>query len=242
MFGFVFYQATIGANKRKMAYLPPKMKIEGNGIKRGLTAVEAAILMEQPMDKIFTMILFGVLKKEAATVVKEDPLEVIASKPLPEGLHAYETEFLEAIALSGVQRRTAMQNLMVTLVKSVSAKMKGFSHKETVAYYKDIMQRAWKMVEESDTPEVKSERYNQAMEWTMLDDRYQELTRRTFTTGPVFVPVWWPVTRPPIAAASAAQRQTRFRANGTWRRKISLPNIRVQICANVINALPMLQG
>ncbi len=238
IFGFIFYEATIGANKRKMAYLPPKMKIEGNGIKRGLTAVEAAILMEQPMDKIFTMILFGVLKKEAATVVKEDPLEVIASHPLPEGLHAYETDFLEAIALSGIQRRTAMQNLMVTLVKSVSAKMKGFSHKETVAYYKDIMQRAWKMVEESDTPEVKSERYNQAMEWTMLDDKYQERTRRTFTTGPVFVPVWWPryspSSRRSIGGTTSNPVPAQKTASGGGR--ISLPNIPgSNFAANVIN-------
>jgi hypothetical protein len=45
--------------RRKLKYLPPRVAIEGHGIKRGLTAVEAAILMEQPFDKILTMILFG---------------------------------------------------------------------------------------------------------------------------------------------------------------------------------------
>ena len=70
--------------------------------------------------------------------------------------------------------------------------MKGFSRKETVAYYKDIMERAWKMVEDAATPEVKSENYNQTMEWTMLDDQYDDRTRRVFTGGPVFVPIWWP--------------------------------------------------
>ncbi len=55
IFGWSIYQGTVGAKKRKMKYLPPKMKIEGHGIKRGLTAVESAILMEQPMDKIMTM-------------------------------------------------------------------------------------------------------------------------------------------------------------------------------------------
>ncbi len=62
-FGLMIYSATVGAKKRKMKYLPPKISIEGHGIKRGLTAVEAAILMEQPMDKIMTMILFALLKK-----------------------------------------------------------------------------------------------------------------------------------------------------------------------------------
>lgn len=192
MFGFTFYQATVGANKRKMAYLPPKMKIEGNGIKRGLTAVEAAILLEQPMDKILTLVLFGILKKEAATVITHNPLELEVSDPLPEGLHPYENDFLTAFRSPAAKRRADLQKMMVDLVTSVSKKMKGFSHKESVAYYEDIIRRAWKMVEESDTPEVKSERYNQTMEWTMLDKNYQERTRRTFTTGPVFVPMWWP--------------------------------------------------
>ena len=55
--------------KRKLQYLPPKVSIEGHGIKRGLTAVEAAMLLEQPLDKVLTMILFAVVKKGAAEVV-----------------------------------------------------------------------------------------------------------------------------------------------------------------------------
>jgi len=192
IFGWSFYQGTVGANKRKMQYLPPKMKIEGHGIKRGLTAVEAAILMEQPMDKVLTMILFGTLKKEAALVLQQEPLKIEVSEPLPEGLHPYEVAFLEAFKKEEKTRRAAIQKMMVDLVNSVSNKMKGFSRKETVAYYEDIMRRAWKMVEEAETPEVKSERYDETLEWTMLDDQYQDRTQRTFTGGPVFVPMWWP--------------------------------------------------
>ena len=80
---------------------------------------------------------------------------------------------------------------MVDLVKSLSRKMKGFSRKETVAYYQDIIERAWKQVEAADTPEVKSEKYDEVMEWTMLDKDYDDRTRRVFTGGPVFVPIWW---------------------------------------------------
>jgi hypothetical protein len=190
--GWSIYQGTAGAKKRKMKYLPPKMKIEGHGIKRGLTAVEAAILMEQPMDKIMTMILFGTLKKEAAEVKVQDPLELDVTDPLPEGLHPYEKAFLEAFKAPKAKRRAALQKMMVDLVNSVSKKMKGFSRKETVAYYEDIIRRAWAMVEKAETPEVKSDKYNQTMEWTMMDEDYADRTRRTFVGGPVFVPVWWP--------------------------------------------------
>jgi hypothetical protein len=50
----------------KDAIFAPEDRHRGHGIKRGLTAVEAGILMEQPMDKIMTMILFGTIKKNAA--------------------------------------------------------------------------------------------------------------------------------------------------------------------------------
>ena len=43
VFGLVIYASIVGAKKRSLAYLPPKIAIEGQGIKRGLTAVEAAI-------------------------------------------------------------------------------------------------------------------------------------------------------------------------------------------------------
>ncbi len=176
---------------RKLSYLPPKIKIEGHGIKRGLTAVEAGILMEEPMDKIMTMILFGVLKKNAATVTSRDPLALDLEDPLPK-LRFYERDFLLAFNKTKKrERKKALQKMMIELVKSVGKKMKGFSLKETVAYYKDITQRAWKQVEAADTPEVKSEKFDQHMEWTMLDKEYDDRTRDVFRTGPVFVPIWW---------------------------------------------------
>lgn len=227
IFGASIYQATIGAKNRKMKYLPPKMKIEGNGIKRGLTAVEAAILMEQPMDKVLTMILFGTLKKEAVTVIKQEPLELEVTDPLPEGLHQYEIDFLEAFKIIDSKKRAALQKMVVDLINSVSKKMKGFSRKESIAYYEDIMNRAWKMVEESDTPEVKSENYNQTLEWTMLDENYGDRTRRTFTGGPVFVPMWWPRYSPTYRRAigggvgSVTPSTGRVSTGG----KVSLPHI-----------------
>ncbi len=206
IFGFAIYQSTIGAQKRKLKYLPPKISIEGHGIKRGLTAVEAAIVMERPIDKIMTMILFGTLKKGAATVITREPLKLEVAEPMPENLHAYEIEFLESMnAASLAEQRKKLQLTMVNLVKSTSLKMKGFSRKETVAYYEDIERRAWKMIEDAGTPELKSEQFDKTLEWTMLDDQFNDRTKRTFTGMPVFVPIWWhrydPVYRSSLGTA-----------------------------------------
>jgi hypothetical protein len=182
-----------GTRRRKLQYLPPKVSIEGHGIKRGLTAVEAAILLEQPMDKILTMILFGTIKKGAAAVATRDPLKLEITRPAPENLQPYELEFLKAFEEEDPRsRRKALQGMMVDLVKGVSNKMKGFSRRETLEYYRDIMNRAWVQVEEAGTPEVKGQKYEEVMEWTMLDREYDERTRRVFQGGPVYAPVWWP--------------------------------------------------
>jgi hypothetical protein len=177
--------------KRRMQYLPPKISIEGHGIKRGLTAIEAAVLMEQPVDTALTMILFSVIKKNAAQVVTRDPLEIKKIEPISEDLRFYEKEFLDAFDQKGAARRRAMQDVMIHLIKAVSDQMKGFSRKESLAYYQDIMKRAWAQVESAGTPEVRSQKYDEVMEWTMLDRDFNDRTRDVFRNQPVFVPLWW---------------------------------------------------
>jgi hypothetical protein len=218
-FGFLFFGipilTAINAGRRKMQYLPPKVSIEGHGIKRGLTAVESAILMEQPFDKIMTMTLFGVIKKDAAEVVTRDPLELSFAKEPPADLHQYEKDFLQAFAAKDAPaRRRLLQDMSVSLVRSVTDKMKGFSRKETVEYYKAIMEKAWAQVEAAGTPEVKSEKFDENLEWTMLDKDYDDRTRRTFH-GPVYVPMWWGRYDPTYRPASPAAPKSLTSAGGS---------------------------
>ena len=190
--GLIGWLGITSDRRRKMKYLPPKIRIEGHGIKRGLTSVEAAILMEQPMDKIMTMVLFSVIKKGAAQVKSKDPLQLEISPDRPDKLRPYETTFLEAFkATKTSERRRKLQTMMVNLIKSVGNKMKGFSHKETVAYYQAIMERAWQQVESAETPEVKIGKFDEHLGWTMLDKDFDERTQDVFRTGPVYVPLWW---------------------------------------------------
>jgi hypothetical protein len=211
LFGLIVVIIIIAARnaaKRKLKYLPPKISIEGNGIKRGLTAVEAAILKEQPMDKILTMILFSVIKKGAAEVKTNEPLEIEALTPLPTGLQPYEMEFLNAFKLKGAERQKALQEMMVSLIKTLSEKMKGFSRKETIEYYESIIEQAWKQVTEAKTPEVKSQKYEEVMDWTMADNDYDSRTRDVFGSGPVFLPNWWGRYDPNYRTPSASSTTT----------------------------------
>jgi len=197
--------SAVAANRRKLQYLPPKIAVEGHGIKRGLTAVEAAVLMEQPLDKVLTMILFSVLKKGAATVESREPLVLKISDPLPENLQPYEMTFLEAFKQTNKKLKEAkLQDTVIGLIKSVSEKMKGFSRKETIDYYKTIMEKAWQQVAAAETPEVKSDVYEQVMDWTMVDRRWDDRTREVFQSGPVRVPTWWWRYDPVIRSAPSS--------------------------------------
>ncbi len=208
-------------NRRKLDYLPPKISIEGHGIKRGLTAVDAAILLETDLDRVFTMVLFSVIKKRAVKVVEEEPLKIEKLSPEPEGLRAYETGFVNAMLEPNKKKRSRkLQDVAVNLVKSVQKKMKGFSLKETKAYYRSIVKQAWNQVETAETPEVRSERFAESLEWSMLDRDFNGRTQRVFRTGPVFVPIWWGNYRPSSVTSGGG------RAIGTTPTSVSVSHSR----------------
>jgi hypothetical protein len=121
------------------------------------------------------------------------------SAHLPEDLLAYETEFLKAFARPEAgASKLGLQTVAVDLIKSVSAKMKGFSRKETVDYYKTIIDKAWAQVQAAATPEVKGQKFDEVMDWTMLDRDFTGRSREVLGPGPIFVPQWWGRYSPPL--------------------------------------------
>jgi hypothetical protein len=154
-----------------------------------------------------TMILFGLVKKSILTVESEKPLKVSAADPLPPNtkLWYYERRFLEAVRDDGTIADGALRDMAIDLIGDVNKKLTGFSRQETKAYYKDIAARAWQQVEAADTPEVLGERWGEGLEWTMLDDEWQDRTRRVFHDRPVVLPHWWWFYRPWAASAGPAR-------------------------------------
>ncbi len=185
--------------KRLMEYMPPLVSVEGLGIKRGLTAVEAATLLGAPLNRVLTMILFGLVKKGAVRVVSDKPLRLEKADPLPEGIHSYENDFLAAVNTKGGLSEKELVAVTTKLIKDVNQKMKGFHAKDTIAYYGDIVSQAWKQVEGANTPEVVDEN----LEWMMMDKDFEEKLPQTFGPRPVPIPAWWwaPSTPSPTSAA-----------------------------------------
>jgi hypothetical protein len=226
------WASSAAQKRRRRKYLPPSLSVEGVGVKRGLTAVEAAILLETPLNKVLTMILFGLLKKGAVTVLSDDPLKLEVADPRPQGLREYEEGLLDCVSSRGKISEQPLRKVIVKLVKDVNKKVKGFSRKDTVAYYRDIVSRAWQQVESGETPEVKSQHFDEALEWMMLDEDFEDRTERTFRTGPVFVPIWWHRYRP--WATSAPRPKPSTAAPTSKRGPVSLPTLPGAAFANTI--------
>lgn len=194
--------------RRRRQYLPPRVAIEGLGVKRGLTAVEAAILLEQPLDKVLTMMLFGTLRKGAAEVTQRDPLTLKVVSPLPDTLHPYEVEFLQAFQENILsRRRQGLEDTLVRLTQAVAEQMRGFSRRETTAYYREIVRKAWQQVQTNQTPEVQREAFSYNADWMLLDRNYRGQMEQLFRQ-PVELPNWWRRLDPDLGRADRPARDT----------------------------------
>ncbi len=222
--------------RRRMQYMPPALAVEGTGVKRGLTAVEAAVLLEAPLDRVVTMILFGLVKKGAITVESEKPLKLRATAPLPEDvkLWYYERRFLDAILDDGKLGELALREMIIDLIGDVNKKMTGFSRKETKAYYKDIAARAWQQVEAADTPEVLGTRWGEGLEWTMLEEDWDDRTRRVFHDRPVVLPHWWWFYRPWGASTAHARPSAPMSGPSGGGTPVTLPTLPGADFANTV--------
>jgi hypothetical protein len=189
-----------GRRRRRLKYLPPSASVEGVGIKRGLTAVEAGVVLELKLDRLLNMIVFGLLKKGRLEVTSRGPLRLKAlpaPQPLgadaePPKLRPYEVDFLAAIDDVGSLERANVRKLFIRLINGVNKKLKGFSRGETRDFYRAVVAKAWRQVEEAGTDELKVENWDRDLEWVMLDEDFDDRTRHVFDdVVVVHTPHWW---------------------------------------------------
>jgi hypothetical protein len=159
------------SRKRARDYFEPELSVPGAGPRRDLTAVEAAIALERPMEMVATMILFGLVRKGAVEIIHDGyPMALRATGKPAE--HAYEAAFLRSIGPDGAVIKHALRDGLIELVKDVQAKLKGFDYDATRNYYERICQKAWDEVKAAGTPEDFAAGLSQKNEWMMLDQGY----------------------------------------------------------------------
>jgi hypothetical protein len=177
---------------RKRPYTSPKVSMETLGIKRGLTAVEASYLLDLKPTQIVTEILYSLLQKRAVWVESTNPalkLRVMPEYKNKKGpdnnpLRYYEIDFLDAVKADGTLDEEALAKTVMYLRDTLEEKLRGYSRKDTVDYYRKIVDKAWLQVEQAGTGELASKAYDEQLLWLLMDPNYQGRTKTTFTTRP----------------------------------------------------------
>lgn len=182
----------------RMAYATPRMSIEALGANRTLTAVEAALVLDQKPVRVLTMILYGLLLKRMVAVTETEPLIKLnelepaqgQSPPLP---RYYETDYLNAIRPDGTLDEQKLASTYVELTNMVDQKLRGYSRDDTTNYYKSIVDKAWTQVTQAGTPELKGDAVDKNLEWLLADDKFEDRFRTAFPPGIIIYPnpAWW---------------------------------------------------
>jgi len=198
----VFIFIIIIVKLRKSTYTTPKVSMETLGVKRGLTAVEAAYLLDLKPPQLVTAILYSLLQKRAVWTTETKPAVKLKVLPpyenktgTPENpLRFYEIDFLNALRSDGTLDEEKLARAVMFIRDTVEQKMHGYNRKDTVDYYRKIVTKAWTQVEQAGTPELASNAYDEQLLWLMLDPNQRTRTEtafqnRPFTPNPLWF--WW---------------------------------------------------
>jgi hypothetical protein len=179
---------TVFINIRKSPYKKPTIGIETLGIRRGLTAVEASYLLDLKPTQIVTEILYSLLKKRAVWAEATTPalkLRIMESFQNKTGtsekpLRYYEIDFLNAIREDGTLDEEKLAQTIMFLRQTVEERLRGYCRRDTIDYYRKIVTKAWKQVEQAGTPELTSKAYDEQLLWLLLDPNVQSRTQTAF--------------------------------------------------------------
>jgi hypothetical protein len=185
---------------RKSKYSSPKVSMETLGIRRGLTAVEASYLLDLKPTQIVTEILYSLLQKRAVWVESANPALKFRIMPAFQNktgtdenpLRYYEIDFLQAVKGDGTLDEEKLAHTVMFLRDTVEQKLRGHSRRDTVAYYRKIVAKAWSQVEQAGTAELSSKAYDEQLLWLLLDPNTRSRTETVFRDRPFEPsPLWF---------------------------------------------------
>ncbi|MFH1723440.1 MAG: hypothetical protein ABII00_02340 [Elusimicrobiota bacterium] len=205
-----------GSHGPRPKYFRANLCVENGQIKRGLTAVEAAVLLELPLKKVVSMVFFGMLKKGVLKTVAREPFTVDINgertKPLtvtrpdgfPVGVHAYEGRFMDALKKRPAKVADAdFKDAIKSLIGSVKKKMRGFDLDRTREYYRRIVGRAWSQAKSAVDLGKREELVNHNLGWMLMEERFGSRWEEVETGGWRYRPRWFYGHHAPASAGGA---------------------------------------
>ncbi|MFW5693322.1 MAG: hypothetical protein ACOCWL_03810, partial [Thermoguttaceae bacterium] len=164
-------------DRRRSSYMPPIAQVEGGGIKRGLTAPEAAALLELPVAKVLMLVVFGMLKKGMVRQVQATPLIVELDADFRDSDSPCYIDIDEELDF-GVP--------MKDLLRRVATRMKGFDLSDTRDYYRSIVRRACEQAKGIGDIAQREKAIDRNLEWILIDRDAPAV----FTYGRPYHPLW----------------------------------------------------
>jgi len=203
----VWFLAERSLKLKKRDYFPAIESVPGGGIKRGLAVPEAAVVLEQPLGRVLTMAVFGMMKKKLVSLINREPLEVAIEPGYEVGtysdrralardrgstIRAYEQRILDAIIeRPGVPiEKLDLSEAMQFLVNNTAKRMKGFDLEQTREYYLSIVNKAWQQAKEIGELDERTEFVDDNLLWLMLADNSTDQFHVWHSSGYHYRPTW----------------------------------------------------
>jgi len=194
-------------------YQPAVARIEGGGIKRGLTSPEAAVVLTKPLNVTLTLVIFEMLRKGFLQQISVKPLVVQvaeafrthgsrlsaksrgeqrrkAAQAINGALHKYEEPFLELIESNPGRPITELDFGVAVqpLVRYVAGRVGGFNLEETRAYYRLIIERAPREARSDGRLTFEREKvFDRNFGWVLLGEDFGTVLDQEDYS---YVPVW----------------------------------------------------
>ncbi len=203
----IWYLAEKALKRRRGHYLPAIASVEGGGVKRGLSAPEAAILLELPLGRVLTLIIFGLLKKGIVKQLQPEPLEVqlapeyanltrkerqAKSRSLGTVIHAYEQPFLDEIEAHPGHplNQIDLSGPMKYAVSQAAKRVKGFDLEQTRSYYRYIISRAWAEAQAIGDVQKRTDYADNNLLWLLTAQNGYDSFDTWHTSGYHYHPPW----------------------------------------------------
>ncbi|MCD4702545.1 MAG: hypothetical protein K8S24_11880 [Candidatus Aegiribacteria sp.] len=194
LFIWLVIRAVRNAKKRRVSYLPPAIGVEGSGLRRGLTAPFAALLLEERLEKVFVLILFGLLRKGVLQLSGSGADASVIKTGSKEGLRSYEKAIIDILPDPDDQKYPpvdAVKKVFIDMIDELKEKMEGFDIEETREYYRSIISNAWQMVREAGSPDKAALILADRFGWLFVDDHFNSMVNDLPTVTSTAYPVWF---------------------------------------------------
>jgi hypothetical protein len=178
--------------RRKAPYEKPHVAVEALGALHGLTAVEAATVLDVKPVRVLTMVIFGLLMKRKIQLTAAEPIIKVKELAPPQGeaaptLRYYEIDCLRSIEPDGSFNDMRLARTYLGLKDNVDKRLRGYSRADTVNYYKSVVGKAWDQVTQAGTPELRGDTVEQNIDWLLTDENFAGRFK-TFPSDMVILP------------------------------------------------------